>query len=491
VRTVSWLSRRPPVAESEVETPVETPETAARLRRIVARQQAPEDEAAGHQAADGAIALADNAFAILGIALDATSERISQAFDDLSFEPGQDPARLDAARARLLSARDRLGQELGWLPECSSDAQAKARQAIAASDIAAIGDARDSAYGLARLNLSTTLAAARPSDLHATLAVLGDAQLWSADTTLDRIDEARLRAGFKPVDPEQWDRAVGDRLGEIAATLAPCFADSQDGRSALTNAMLRSAAASDGRGTVFLEKVAAAHGANIDRRLEQLSERISTYVDRLRERPFDQGIATSLLSSLDMWSQLRRPIQILEAARGLDDPSSAAILRRIRELAVDLANDFKQFDIALRLARALVTCFAQVPNLKQVIENEMPVLISNALFQRLRGTCDMVRKHHREFARHLPRAVIAPDAPGLIGELIYAFEEACQSTTPQVAGPWWVLRDLAITMNNEYRCRETALILMGWMIEQVPPQDVLVKLRDDVRFLQPPPRAPR
>ncbi len=54
-----------------------------------------------------------------------------------------------------------------------------------------------------------------------------------------------------------------------------------------------------------------------------------------------------------------------------------------------------------------------------------------------------------------------------------------------------MLRDLAITLNNEYGYRDTALILMGWMIEQVPPQDVLVKLRDDVRFLQPPPRTTR
>jgi hypothetical protein len=471
---------------------VSTPETTDRLRRIVARQDARSDERTDTDAAGTAtnvsLTLKTNAFATLGIALDATSERISSAYDDLSFEPGQDPAALDAARAHLLSARDRLAEEMGLLPECSADAQAGVVAAIRASDAPMLARVRDSADGLARLNLSVALAAASPADLQGTLSILADAQTWNVDATLDRIDEARLRAGFKPVDPEQWDRAVADRLGDIATAIAPCFADSQDGRTALTTAMLRSSARSGGHATVFLEKVAAAHASNIDRKLEQLNARIMDHVERLRAKPGDQAIATSLLSSLDMWSQLRRPIQILEAARGLDDPSSATLLRCIRELAVHLTNDHDQFEISLRLARALVTCFSQVPNLKQAIESEMPVLITNALFARLRRTCELVLQHHRVFARELPYSGMSPDAPGLIGDLVQAFEESCRSSNPQVAGPWIVLRDLAIKLHNQYRHSEATLIMMNWMISEVPPYEVLDKLREDVKVLQPRPR---
>jgi hypothetical protein len=252
--------------------------------------------------------------------------------------------------------------------------------------------------------------------------------------------------------------------------------------------MLLSSARSEGHATIFLDKVAAAHAANIDRKLEQLNARIMDYVERLRAKPGDQAIATSLLSSLDMWSQLRRPIQILEAARGLDDPSSATLLRCIRGLAIDLTNDHDQFEIALRLARALVTCFSQVPNLKQTIEREMPVLITNALFARLRSTCNLVLAHHRAFARELPHSGLSAEAPGLIGQLVQSFEECCQSSNPQVAGPWVVLRDLAIKLHNEHRCSQAALIIMTWMINEVPPRDLLDKLREDVRILQPRPR---
>jgi hypothetical protein len=491
---VIWRSRRAAVADPEEDPLVSTPEATDRLRRIVARQEARSDghanaDTIGEAASAGvSIPLKNNAFVTLGVALDATSERISQAFDDLSFEPGQDPASLDAARARLLSARDRLAEEMTWLPECTADAQARIQAAIRAGDTATLARMRDSADGLARLNLSVALAAASPTNLPGTLSILADAQTWNVDATLDRIDEARLRSGFKPVDPEQWDRAVEDRLGEIATALAPCFADSQDGRTALTTAMLRSTAQGGGYGTIFLEKVAAAHAANIDRKLEQLHARIMDYVDRLRARPDDQAIATSLLSSLDMWSQLRRPIQILEAARGLDDPSSAALLRCIRGLAVDLTNDHDQFEIALRLARAMITCFSQVPNLKQTIEREMPVLITNALFSRLRKTCDLVLEHHRAFARQLPHSGMSAEAPGLIGQLVQAFEECCQSSNPQVSGPWVVLRGLAIDLHNKYRHSEASRIIMNWMINEVPPHDVLDKLREDLRILQPRPR---
>jgi len=487
---VIWRNRRTAIADPEEEALASAPEAADRLRRIVARQETRSDEPveANAPGAGVPITLKNNAFATLGIALDASSERISTAFDDLSFEPGQDPAALDAARARLLSARDRLGEEMGWLPECAADAQARALAAIRAGDAATLAHLRDGADGLARLNLSVALAAASPAGLQGTLSILADAQSWNVDTTLDRIDEARHRAGFKPVDPEQWDRAVADRLGEIATAIAPCFADSQDGRTALTTAMLRSSARSEGHATIFLEKVAAAHAANIDRKLEQLNARIMEQVERLRAKPGDQAIATTLLSSLDIWSQLRRPIQVLEAARGLDDPSSATMLRCIRELAVHLTNEHDQFEIALRLARAMVTCFSQVPNLKQAIEQEMPVLISNALFARLRSTCEMVLKHYRTFAQELPRSGMSADAPGLIGQLVQAFEESCQSSTPQVAGPWLVLRDLAIKLHNQHRSSQAALIIMTWMIKEVPPQEVLEKLREEVRILQPRPR---
>lgn len=489
-----WRTRRAAVADPEEDLLVSAPETTDRLRRIVARQEARTDDRAEPGAPGQAggtsvsIALKNNAFATLGIPLDATGERISTAFDDLSFEPGQDPAALDAARARLLSARDRLAEEMGWLPECSADTQARVVTAIRAGDAATLERVRDSADGLARLNLSVALTAANPTNLQGTVSILADAQTWNVDNTLDRIDEARLRAGFKAIEPEQWERAVEDRLGQVATALAPCFAESQDGRTALTTAMLKASARSDGYGTIFLEKVAAAHAANIDRKLEQLNTRIMEQVDRLRARPGDQAIATTLLSSLDMWSQLRRPIQILEAARGLDDPSSATLLRCIRGLAVDLTNDHDQFEISLRLARALITCFSQVPNLKQTIEREMPVLITNALFARLRSTCAQIVARHQTFAQQLLHSGMSPEAPGLIGQLVEAFEESCQSSNPQVAGPWMALHNLAIELHNRYRQSQAALIIMTWMINEVPPHEVLDKLRKDVRVLQPRPR---
>jgi len=136
----------------------------------------------------------------------------------------------------------------------------------------------------------------------------------------------------------------------------------------------------------------------------------------------------------------------------------------------------------------MVTCFSQVPNLKQTIEREMPVLITNALFARLRNMCDLVLAHHRAFAQQLPHSGLSPDAPGLIGQLVQAFEECCRSSNPQVAGPWVVLRGLAIDLHNKYRHSEAARIIMNWMVNEVPPHDVLDKLREDLRILQPRPR---
>src|SRR6185436_16539562 len=119
-----WRNRATPGVEDETAPDLEAEAAAiGRLRRVVGRADGRDVPEAGPvTAAPDCFAgsgLTGNAFAVLGVGLDASAQAISDAVDDLSFEPGHDPEQLNAARASLMSARDRLGEELGWLPEMS------------------------------------------------------------------------------------------------------------------------------------------------------------------------------------------------------------------------------------------------------------------------------------------------------------------------------------------------------------------------------------
>jgi hypothetical protein len=73
------------------------------LRRVVGRADGRDVPEAGPPiAAPDCFAgsgLTGNAFAVLGVGLDASAQAISDAVDDLSFGPGHDPDALNAARA--------------------------------------------------------------------------------------------------------------------------------------------------------------------------------------------------------------------------------------------------------------------------------------------------------------------------------------------------------------------------------------------------------
>ncbi len=289
---MSWLSRRPPVAESEVEPPAETPETADRLRRIVARQQAPEPAAEKRTGAPTAHDRTDWTMPSprLGITLDATGERISQAFDDLSFEPGQDPGEARCRpRAPDVGARPaRAGTWLAARISVEITGQGQCCRS-AAGDITA--HRRHTRFGLRPCPAqpqhdARRRAADRPpgDDLGArrrpAVECRHHARPDRRSPAARRVQAGRPRSmGPRGRGPPRRDR---HRARALLRRLAgrPHRADQRDATPP---------PASDGRSTLFLEKVAAAHAANIDRRLEQLNERISTYVDKLRETAVRPG----------------------------------------------------------------------------------------------------------------------------------------------------------------------------------------------------------
>lgn len=112
--TFMWQNRATRDVKEATEPDLEAEAAAiGRLRRVVGRADGRDmPEAATPAAAPDCFAgsgLTGNAFAVLGVGLDARAERSATRIDDLSFAPGQDPDALNAARAAVMSARDRPG----------------------------------------------------------------------------------------------------------------------------------------------------------------------------------------------------------------------------------------------------------------------------------------------------------------------------------------------------------------------------------------------
>ena len=493
-----WRNRAAPDAEEAADVDPEAEAAAiGRLRRVVGRADGRDvAEAAATAAAPECFAgtdLAGNGFAVLGVALEASAQVISDAVDDLSFEPGHDPEQLNAARAALMSARDRLGEELGWLPEMSPALTAQVRAGLKAGDVAAVTAARDATIGLARLNLSLALAVAVPGEVERAVRVITDGQAWDSNATLGLLGEARARAGFRPIDDDLYDAAVRERAVAVAQALAPLFAATTSARAALTKGMQvaasgggQSAAGGSGAGggfaAMFLDEVMRCYAAGIDPALEAAAAKIAAAAEALKARPGDQGQAIALTAGLEIWSSLRRPVQVHEAARGLDDPASAAIFESVRDLTVMLSNEHDEYDIALRLARALIASFALVPFHRAALEQQLPTLIGNVLAKRLRQACARALASHASFAREVVADGLERTT-GLAGAVAAAFADASETRSEDRGAFFLIVRGLAVDLCNEHRERRAALAIMQWLLLLDPPMDVRDKLTADVQQL--------
>jgi len=462
--------------------PAEQALAAERLRRLKGRTATAETAPLADPAAKVApLALAANPFAVLEVDLTASVEAIGEAYDSLSFEPDRDPAALDAARAALHSPRERLEAEMGWLPGLPAPTLVAARKALRTRDLPTLAAIREKAAGIARLNLALALVDAAPQDAETATQVLWDAQQVDSEVLLETLDDLRFAASFREIERDMFDTCLRAFAQAIGARIAPAFAVTVASRALLAQVLQQAPASQDRFVIALRDELLRAYGAAIDPALEQARTRIMASAEALGEQPDNQIHATSLLTSLDLWSSLRRPVQVHEAARGLDDPASAEIFESIRTLTVRLSNDHNEFDIALRLGRALIRSFALVPMHRAALQRELPTLLANALVKRAGQIKQLALRDGRGFARQVEAGGL-DTMMGVAGLVAALFADADEMEAGDgLAAVFLVIRDISVELHNKYGEKRAAYLLIQWLARQSPPPDIASRFEADLR----------
>jgi len=81
-----------------------------------------------------------------------------------------------------------------------------------------------------------------------------------------------------------------------------------------------------------------------------------------------------LEQAVSRWGELARPVQLLMKSRGLKDLRSIEIGKRVRGIAVKLANDFDLHEEAWRITESLYGAFKEVPELVELLDQDFETL---------------------------------------------------------------------------------------------------------------------
>ncbi len=476
-----WRNRDGATTPEEAEEPALDAAASERLRALSRRAAQSESERPSPASAtNAALTLASNPFAQLELDVAADTPAINEAYDRLSFEPGRDEAALTAARAALMAPRERLGAEVRWVSGLPRPTMEALRAALRSYDLQALAAIHGKASGVGRFNLAFALFESDPADAQAGLGAIADARDVDADALLETLDEARFAAREREIDRILFDECLADWARHAGASVALAFAGNASGRMALARG-LQAYAQPQGRfDASFREALLGAYSGEVARALDQSQGRIEEAIKALQAEPESAMWATTLLTSLDIWSGLRRPIQIHEAARGLDDPASGQIFASVRSLAVDLSNDHDQFEVALRLGRALLSCFALVPIHRAALERELPTLIGNAAVKRANQLHEWAIAELRGFARQV-KAGGLDRSSGLAGSIATLIEDVADLKDGNaLEAVFLTLRDISIQLNNQAHDRDAAYAVLVWLAAHGPPAAVAKRIEEDL-----------
>ena len=454
-----------------------------RLGRLVSRQREEETEAASGKtelATKLGEVFSGNAFLTLGVPMTATASDIHAAVDDLSFAEDVDPQALASAQAELLSPLDRLGHELGWLPGCDAELQKRACDALKAGDAEAIDTVRFAASGLARVNLGTAMLVVRPADANCMKILLADLARWEPHQSHAMVDEARLAAGIRPVEPAHFDKAADARRDAIARHIAQCAANGREGRLTLAQQI----ADNGGTYSAGLEAAIAAYARAVDPRLQAMQAKMDDAISSLQENPAQPAVLTSIISTLDQWSQLRLPLQRLEQARGLDDPLSMQLFDKVRDIGIVLSNKHKMAGETLRLVKALRQAFANVPGAQPIIERDLSTSVCNALGGRLFNLAEDAVRNLRLFASELRVQPFEYGTQGPFGKRLIDCFEQMHEADPTAEAPFDVVRQIAIALNNKASAPALAMQIYEFMLAHNPPVPIGPQLTQEMCQIQ-------
>ena len=334
--------------------------------------------------------LLKNPFHILGATARDNRHSIMELAEERSLLSDADECM--AARSILIHPRRRISAEVAWLPGIDPTLSeivlrhldSPNQNLLNITGLTHIARANLLVSGLSRLpNLPTS------NIVEWILAIAQASEAINSETVCAILNEDRRASGF----PEITDlSAIDDEIRKQRSYYRQVLTSVLENLSVterarvLTLAIEWSIGNDKPRCPILIEDVILSYELGVQDFLEKKQKIIEAQDEKLRamvdaKNPDTtlQPIVNQLIEAVKEWDTIAQPIQLSKRSRGERHTASFEIAWRVRNLAIDLFNDYGKLDFSRKIMNMLLEVFAEVPEIVERIKVDLEALEKQAI----------------------------------------------------------------------------------------------------------------
>ena len=328
-------------------------------------------------------------FHILGVTTRDNRHKILELEEERSLLSDADECKV--AHETLINPRKRISAEVAWLvgvdPTLSDELlrhlDSPNQNFLNITGLTHIARANLLVSGLSRLpNLPTS------NIVEWILSITQASETINSETVCTILNEDRRASGFPEItDMSAIDDEIRKQRRYYSQTLTSVLENLSVNARARVMTLLLETSTSNGRYQcpILIKDLIPVYELGVQNSLEQKKKIIEAQDEKLRAMADAKNpdttlapIVDQLLESVKEWDTLAQPIQLSKKSTGQRHDASFEIAWRVRNLAIDLFNDYSKLDFSRKITNILKEVFAEVIEVDERITEDLKALENQA-----------------------------------------------------------------------------------------------------------------
>jgi tetratricopeptide (TPR) repeat protein len=416
----------------------------------------------------------------------------------LGLPPTAAPAMVKEAQQTFLTPRLRIEAEVGGFididPRLASQIVSDIRSG---APIDEISEQLTKLHSLPRSNVIAHYGSAQSLEMDSLCDLIAAQAAVTPGAVCDAINDVREEIALGRVDRESVSEALSKLLDRQTKAVIERLGYSSGATDLFEHFVSKIIAGADSPTLFRLDVYVRTFAQIVAPELSKRAESVATACEEIKKRPKSQSSRDKLSAALEGWISLLRPIQTYETHRQREDTTTREMYVKVRDLALWLANEKKEFESAGQVVEIASGVFGHLPRAAAQMKEEAAQLVglrneqlAEELLTPLLQACEASNTSHRTIESELLRAGFGPGSTGSMKALFDKFATAVGSTAKLAFAdaPWRLVRDVAISLNNDSSAPRAAENLIQGILDfadrHPPTAEMIGTLREDHRIVR-------